>query len=153
MPGRKPFLDNTRLLLAGILALVVVLAGLLALATRTSAFAPDVLAEAVLYALSATNLTILLALLFVLARNIIKLVVEQRRAIPFARFRTRLVVRLFEGMQWRDFVNLVAFAVVVSSLIFLMAAYGMAPEGLCEAAGFLLARFHAAPAGRTGITE
>ena len=94
MAGRKPFLDNTRLLLAGILALGVVLAGLLALATRSSAFAPDVLAEAVLYALSATNLTILLALLFVLARNIIKLVVEQRRAIPFARFRTRLVVAL-----------------------------------------------------------
>ena len=47
-----------------------------------------------LYALSATNLTILLALLFVLARNIIKLVVEQRRAIPFARFRTRLVIAL-----------------------------------------------------------
>ena len=94
MAGRKPFLDNTRLLLAGILALVVVLAGLLALATRSSAFAPDVLAEAVLYALSATNLTILLALLFVLARNIIKLVVEQRRAIPFARFRTRLVIAL-----------------------------------------------------------
>jgi two-component system nitrogen regulation sensor histidine kinase NtrY len=92
--GRKPFLDNTKLLLAGIVALVVALAGLLALATRSSAFAPDVLAEVVLYALSATNLTILLALLFVLARNIIKLVVEQRRAIPFARFRTRLVIAL-----------------------------------------------------------
>ena len=94
MAGRKPFLDNTKLLLAGILALVVVLAGLLALATRSSVFAPDVLAEVVLYALSATNLTILLALLFVLARNIIKLAVEQRRAIPFARFRTRLVIAL-----------------------------------------------------------
>ena len=94
MAGRKPFLDNTKLLLAGILALIVALAAMLALATRSSAFAPDVLAEVVLYALSATNLTILLALLFVLARNIIKLVVEQRRAIPFARFRTRLVIAL-----------------------------------------------------------
>ena len=94
MAGRKPFLDNTKLLLAGILALIVALAAMLALATRSAAFAPDVLAEVVLYALSATNLTILLALLFVLARNIIKLVVEQRRAIPFARFRTRLVIAL-----------------------------------------------------------
>jgi two-component system nitrogen regulation sensor histidine kinase NtrY len=92
--GRKPFLDNTKLILVGIVALIAALAGLLSLASRSSAVAPDVLSEFVLYALSATNLTILLALLFVLARNIIKLVVEQRRAIPFARFRTRLVIAL-----------------------------------------------------------
>src|SRR5687768_18463048 len=36
----------------------------------------------------------LLALLFVLARNVIKLLVEQRRAMPFARFRTKLVMAL-----------------------------------------------------------
>ena len=94
MAGRKPFLDNTKLILVGIVALIAALAGLLSLASRSSAVAPDVLSEFVLYALSATNLTILLALLFVLARNIIKLVVEQRRAIPFARFRTRLVIAL-----------------------------------------------------------
>jgi two-component system, NtrC family, nitrogen regulation sensor histidine kinase NtrY len=92
--SRKPFLDNTKLILAGIVALIAALAGLLSLASRSSDVAPDVLSEFVLYALSATNLTILLALLFVLARNIIKLVVEQRRAIPFARFRTRLVIAL-----------------------------------------------------------
>ena len=92
--GRKPFLDNTKLILIGIVALIAALAGLLYLAGRSSAVAPDVLGEFVLYALSATNLTMLLALLFVLARNIIKLVVEQRRAIPFARFRTRLVTAL-----------------------------------------------------------
>ena len=44
-----------------------------------------------LYALSATNLMMLLALVFVLARNIIKLLVERRRAIPFVRFRAKLV--------------------------------------------------------------
>jgi two-component system nitrogen regulation sensor histidine kinase NtrY len=92
--GRKPFLDNTKLILIGIAALIAALAGLLVLADRASAFAPDVLAEFVLYALFATNLTMLLALLFVLARNVIKLVVEQRKAIPFARFRTRLVTAL-----------------------------------------------------------
>ncbi len=67
----------------------------MSLATRPRRCAPPTSwRKFVLYALSATNLTILLALLFVLARNIIKLVVEQRRAIPFARFRTRLVIAL-----------------------------------------------------------
>ncbi len=92
--GRKPFLDNTKLILIGITALIAVLAGLLYLADRSSTVAPDVLAEFVLYALFATNLAMVVALLFVLARNVIKLVVEQRRAIPFARFRTRLVTAL-----------------------------------------------------------
>ena len=36
----------------------------------------------------------LVALVFVLARNIIKLVVERRRALPFARFRAKLVAVL-----------------------------------------------------------
>src|SRR5437762_3259672 len=36
----------------------------------------------------------LAALLFVLARNIVKLFVERRRALPFARFRAKLVVLL-----------------------------------------------------------
>ena len=36
----------------------------------------------------------LLALVFVLARNVIKLLVERRRAIPFARFRAKLVLVL-----------------------------------------------------------
>ena len=94
MAARKPFLDNTRLLLIGIAALIATLAGLLSLASRSAAFAPDFLTEFVLYAIVATDLMMLLALLFVLARNIIKLIVEQRRAIPFARFRTRLVVAL-----------------------------------------------------------
>ena len=37
-----------------------------------------------LYALSAADLTMLVALVFVLARNVVKLVVEGRRARPFA---------------------------------------------------------------------
>ncbi|HEY7188024.1 MAG TPA: ATP-binding protein [Vicinamibacterales bacterium] len=92
--GRKPFLDNTPLLLTGIFALLLALAGLLALGSRSTTLAPDFLADVVLYALSATNLTILVALTFVLARNIIKLVVERRRALPFSRFRFKLVTVL-----------------------------------------------------------
>ena len=47
-----------------------------------------------LYALSIADLTMLVALVFVLARNIIKLIVERRRALPFARFRAKLVAVL-----------------------------------------------------------
>jgi two-component system nitrogen regulation sensor histidine kinase NtrY len=93
-PARKPFRDNTRLILFGIVALIAALAGLLALASRSSDLAPDFLTEFVLYALSATNLAMLVALVFVLARNIVKLVVERRRALPFARFRAKLVAVL-----------------------------------------------------------
>ena len=91
-PGpNRPFRDNTRLLLIGIGILLVALASLLALASRSATLAPDFLTEVVLYALSATNLTILVALVFVLARNIVKLLVEKRRALPFAHFRAKLV--------------------------------------------------------------
>jgi two-component system, NtrC family, nitrogen regulation sensor histidine kinase NtrY len=94
-PPRRPFRDNPRLILAGIGVLVVVLIALLTIARgTTSRFSPDFLSEFVLYALSAADLTMLAALVFVLARNIIKLVVERRRALPFARFRAKLVALL-----------------------------------------------------------
>src|SRR3989338_4497984 len=93
-PRRRPFRDNPRLILAGMAVLVGLLVGMLALANRTSLFSPDFLTEFVLYALSAADLTMLAALAFVLARNIIKLVVERRRALPFARFRAKLVALL-----------------------------------------------------------
>jgi two-component system, NtrC family, nitrogen regulation sensor histidine kinase NtrY len=92
--GRKPFLDNTPLLLAGIVALIAALAVLLVIGRGSSTLAPDFLTDFVLSALWATNLTILVALAFVLTRNILKLVVERRRALPFARFRAKLVTVL-----------------------------------------------------------
>jgi len=93
-PPRRPIRDNPRLLLVGIALLVIALAGLLALAGRTTSFSPDFLTEVVLYALSVADLTMLVALVFVLARNIIKLFVERRRGLPFARFRAKLVAVL-----------------------------------------------------------
>ena len=89
--ARRPFRDNPRLILAGIAVLVAALGGILYVAQRTSRLAPDFQTDVVLYALSATNLMMLLALVFVLARNVIKLLVERRRAIPFVRFRAKLV--------------------------------------------------------------
>ncbi|HEU4692414.1 MAG TPA: ATP-binding protein [Vicinamibacterales bacterium] len=92
--GRRPFLDNTPLLLGGIVALIAALAVLLVIGRGSSTLAPDFLTDFVLSALWATNLTILVALAFVLTRNILKLVVERRRALPFARFRAKLVAVL-----------------------------------------------------------
>ena len=93
-PPRRPFRDNPRLILVGIAVLIVVLVALLALASGTARVSPDFLSEFVLYGLSAADLTMLAALFFVLARNIVKLVVERRRALPFARFRAKLVALL-----------------------------------------------------------
>src|SRR5712691_4180053 len=93
-PARRPFRDNPRLILAGIVVLISVLVAIFAIANRTPRFSPDFLSEVVLYALSVADLTMLTILVFVLARNIIKLVVERRRALPFARFRAKLVAVL-----------------------------------------------------------
>src|SRR5919204_4205774 len=93
-PPQRPFRDNPRLILAGIAVLVVVLIALVTIANGTSRFSPDFLSEFVLYALSAADLTMLAALVFVLARNIVKLIVERRPALPFARFRSKLVALL-----------------------------------------------------------
>ena len=92
--GRAPFLDNTRHVLVGIAALIAALVGLLILANRSTALAPDFLAEFVLYALVVTDLTIVVALVFVLTRNIVKLLVERRGSLPFARVRAKLVAVL-----------------------------------------------------------
>lgn len=89
---RRPFRDNPRLILLGICILLAALVAMVTLADRWSAEVnPSFLTEVVLYAVSAADLTMLLALGFVLARNIIKLAVERRRGLPFSRFRAKLV--------------------------------------------------------------
>ncbi len=92
-PGRGPLWDNPRLILAGIGFLVSALAGILIVAARTAA-SPELLSEFVLYALTAADLTMLAALVFVLARHVVKLVVERRRGRPFASLRGKLVALL-----------------------------------------------------------
>src|SRR6476469_1867988 len=91
---RRPFRDNPRLILAGIVLLLGSLAAIIRVSDRTTQLNPDFLSEVVLYALSIADVTMLLALGFVLARNVIKLVVERRRGLPFARFRLKLVAAL-----------------------------------------------------------
>jgi two-component system nitrogen regulation sensor histidine kinase NtrY len=76
------------------LLLVGALVATAAIANRSAGLTPGFLTEFVLYGLWAVDLTMLLGLAFVLARNVIKLVVERRKALPFARFRGKLVAVL-----------------------------------------------------------
>ena len=91
---RRPFRDNPRLILAGIAVLVAIIVGLVVAEGRVSRLAPDLLVEGVLYALTVTNFTMLLALLFLLGRNVVKSLIEGRRRLPFARFRAKLVLMM-----------------------------------------------------------
>ena len=93
-PARRPFRDNPPLILAGIVILLTMLGGIVWLADRTSTLSPDFLTEVVLIALSVTNVTMLVALAFVLARNVIKSIMEGRSGLPFGRFRARLVLSM-----------------------------------------------------------
>ena len=86
--------DNLLVVLVAGALLVGALVGLLWFAQRSTRLAPDYLSEVVLYALSAACLIMLLALGFLLARNVITLIVERSRAVPFARFRAKLVAAL-----------------------------------------------------------
>jgi len=92
--ARRPLRDNPRLILLGIVALIAALVGMSILADQSAEMNPDFLTEVVVYALSAGVLMMLIALAFVLARNIVKLVVERRRGLPFSRFRAKLVLAL-----------------------------------------------------------
>ena len=87
-------LDSPRFLLVIIVILIGALAGFVWMARRSTDLSPMFLSEVVLYALSAIDVTMLLVLAFVLVRNVVKLVVERRRALPFARFRAKLVAAL-----------------------------------------------------------
>ncbi len=90
---RRP-LDNPRALIVAAVLLLGLLAGLIWLSDTTTEIALPVLAEGVFYAMIGVCLALLLALFFVLARNLLKLWVEQRQAAPFARFRAKLVAAM-----------------------------------------------------------
>ena len=80
--ARRPFRDNPRLILLGIVILLAALVAMVTLADRAPDLNPNFLTEILLYALSIADLTMLLALGFVLARNVVKLVVVPRRGLP-----------------------------------------------------------------------
>ncbi len=92
MSSRTPFRNNARLVLASAAAVVGMLVLVEVLLRKSRDFSPDFLASVLLYGLTVLNLTLLLILLFVLGRNLVRVVLEQRRGVLGARFRLRLVL-------------------------------------------------------------
>ena len=92
--ARRALQDSPRVIISAIIVVALTLIGLIRLARRSTELDPDYLSEVVLYALSAACLVMLLALAFLLARHVIKIIVEHRRAVPFTRFRAKLVAAI-----------------------------------------------------------
>ena len=90
--GKKELKDNVRLLAAAVVLLTLIPIISTYLISKSESFTPDFLARVFLYGFTLVNLTILLVLVFVLARNVIKLFMERRRAVLGAKFKTKLVV-------------------------------------------------------------
>jgi two-component system nitrogen regulation sensor histidine kinase NtrY len=87
-----PFRNNSRLVLASAGAALLVFLGVEFFLRQSRAFSPDFLASVLLYGLTVLNLTLLLVLLFVLGRNLVRVLMERRRKVLGARFRMRLVL-------------------------------------------------------------
>jgi two-component system nitrogen regulation sensor histidine kinase NtrY len=108
-PGtKKEFKDNLRLLLVAVVLLAAVPIVSTYLIGKSQSFSPSFLARVFLYGFTVVNLTVLLVLVFVLARNLIKLFIERRRAVLGAKFKTKLVIVF------------VSFALFPSALIMLV---------------------------------
>ena len=102
------FKDNPRLLAAVVVLLAAIPIVSTYLIGKSQSFSPGFLARVFLYGFTVVNLTVLLVLVFVLARNLIKLFIERRRAVLGAKFKTKLVM-VFVG-----------FALFPSALIILV---------------------------------
>jgi two-component system nitrogen regulation sensor histidine kinase NtrY len=89
---RERFLNNARLVLAvtGGLLVVFLLAELLLRKSRD--FQPDFSASVLLFGLTVLNLSVLLVLVFVLGRNLVRMLMEWRRGVFGARLRVQLLL-------------------------------------------------------------
>jgi two-component system nitrogen regulation sensor histidine kinase NtrY len=90
--SRLPFRNNARLVLASTAVALGLLLVIEVLLRKSRDFSPDFLASVLLYGLTVLNLTLLLILLFVLGRNLVRVLLERRRGVLGARFRLRLVL-------------------------------------------------------------
>jgi len=91
MRARRPFRNNAPLVLAITGGALLLLLGVQAVLRRSREFSPDFLASVLLYGMTVLNLTLLLVLLFVLGRNVVRILMERRRGTFGARFRMRLL--------------------------------------------------------------
>jgi two-component system, NtrC family, nitrogen regulation sensor histidine kinase NtrY len=89
---RPPFRDNARLVFASALGALLLLVGVQALVRKSGEFSPDFLASVLLYGLTVLNFSLLIILVFVLGRNLIRMVMERRRGVLGARLRMRLLL-------------------------------------------------------------
>src|SRR3989304_2125156 len=105
---KKEFKDNPRLLAAVVALLAAIPIVSTYLIGKSQSFSPGFLARVFLYGFTVVNLTMLLVLVFGLARNLLKLFIERRRAVLGAKFKTKLVM-VFVG-----------FALFPSALIILV---------------------------------
>jgi two-component system nitrogen regulation sensor histidine kinase NtrY len=90
--SRPPFRDNARLVFASALGALLLLVGVQALVRKSGEFSPDFLASVLLYGLTVLDFSLLLILLFVLGRNLVRMVMERRRGVLGARLRMRLLL-------------------------------------------------------------
>jgi two-component system, NtrC family, nitrogen regulation sensor histidine kinase NtrY len=89
---RPAFRNNAPLVLLWTAAALAVFVILQVLLRKSRDFSPDFLASVLLYGLTVVNISLLLVLLFVLGRNLVRVVMERRRRVLGARFRMRLML-------------------------------------------------------------
>ncbi len=94
MTERRPLKNNLPLAAVLFVILAVTSIGLTQVARRSPEIGLDFAASALLFALSVVNLTLLLFVLFVLARNLVRAFLDSRRGVLGARLRLRLVLAL-----------------------------------------------------------
>ena len=90
--AREKFQNNVRLVLSVAAGALLLLVGLEVLLRRSRDFSPDFLASVLLYGLTVLNLTVLLVLVFVLGRNLVRVLLERRRGVLGARLRMQLLL-------------------------------------------------------------
>jgi two-component system nitrogen regulation sensor histidine kinase NtrY len=90
--ARERFQNNVRLVLAVTLGLLIVFLLSERLLRKSGDFQPDFLASALLYGLTVLNLSLLLVLVFVLGRNLVRMLMEWRRGVFGARLRMQLLL-------------------------------------------------------------
>jgi two-component system nitrogen regulation sensor histidine kinase NtrY len=89
---RERFQNNARLVAAVTGGLLLVFLVAERLLRKSRDFQPDFLASALLYGLTVLNLSLLLVLVFVLGRNLVRMLMEWRRGVFGARFRAQLLL-------------------------------------------------------------